>query len=34
MFYEEEFNVEEQKNKSQKDLENEKIIDAIFGPAS
>ena len=34
MFYEEEFNVEEQEYKSQKDLENEKIIDAIFGPAS
>ena len=34
MFYEEEFKVEEKEFKSSKDLENEKIIDAIFGPAS
>lgn len=33
MFYEDEFSVEEQHLKL-KALENEKIIDAIFGPAS
>ena len=34
MFYEDKYDVEEQEYKSNKDLENEQIIDAIFGPAS